>query len=120
MAETKTYTAKDIERYHKGEMSPAEMHLLEKAALEDPMLADALEGYSFTTTATADLQLLQNKLQQRTEGGKKRSLFFLSSQWLKIAALFIVIAGGGWLVFQTFSSKQNTIATNNPDRLSKQ
>lgn len=34
----------DIERYLQGQMSPAEMHALEKRALSDPFLADALEG----------------------------------------------------------------------------
>jgi len=40
-----TFTAADIEKYHKGLMSPKERHALEKAALDDPFLADALEGY---------------------------------------------------------------------------
>lgn len=34
----------DIKRYGKGELSPAEMHALERKALTDPFLADALEG----------------------------------------------------------------------------
>lgn len=34
----------DIERYLSGGMTPAEMHALERAALSDPFLADALEG----------------------------------------------------------------------------
>lgn len=34
----------DIERYLRGELSPAEMHALEKEALNDPFLAEALEG----------------------------------------------------------------------------
>ena len=36
----------DIERYRKGELTPSEMHALEKKALSDPFLADALEGAS--------------------------------------------------------------------------
>ncbi len=39
------YTAKDIEQYLAGSMSNAEMHAIEKAALDDPLLADAIEGY---------------------------------------------------------------------------
>ena len=39
-----TYSATDIQKYLKGELSAREMHELEKAALEDPFLADALEG----------------------------------------------------------------------------
>ena len=45
----------DIERYSKGELSPAEMHELERKALSDPFLADALEGYAHTATPTAEL-----------------------------------------------------------------
>lgn len=36
----------DIKRYLNGEMTPAEMHALEKKALSDPFLFDALEGAS--------------------------------------------------------------------------
>ena len=34
----------DIEKYRKGLLTEKEMHLLEKRALSDPFLADALEG----------------------------------------------------------------------------
>jgi hypothetical protein len=49
MAEQNThinYSAEDIERYLKGKMSAKEMHDMEKAALQDPFLADAIEGFS--------------------------------------------------------------------------
>jgi len=39
------YTAADIRRYITGEMSPEEMHAMEMAALDDPFLAEAMEGY---------------------------------------------------------------------------
>ena len=42
---------KDIQRYLRGEMSAAEQHALEKAALSDPFLAEALEGLSNLTEA---------------------------------------------------------------------
>ena len=41
----KIYSAADIERYYNGLMSASERHALEKAALEDPFLSDAFEGY---------------------------------------------------------------------------
>ena len=44
MSQDHKYTAADFERYHSGKMSAGEMHALEKAAMEDPFLADALEG----------------------------------------------------------------------------
>jgi hypothetical protein len=113
MSEPKTYTATDIERYHRGEMSVAEMHLLEKAALDDPMLADMLEGYRFTSTPVADLESLQNNLRQRIERDRRKGVVIFSSPWLRIAALFILIVGGGWLVFQTLSSKNARLAKSN-------
>jgi len=49
------YTAADIEKYWKGKLSSAEMHAMEKAAMDDPFLADALEGYKDTNLADLDL-----------------------------------------------------------------
>ena len=113
MNQLKHYTAKDIERYHSGQLSAAEMHALEKAALDDPFLADALEGYVHTSKPAADLSALQQKLQLRIEEDKKRKpLFNIGKNWMKIAALFFLFAGGGWLVFQTLSkNNKNDIAT---------
>ena len=48
------FTASDIEKYHKGLLSAQEKHALEKAALDDPFLADALEGYTTTGVYIAD------------------------------------------------------------------
>ena len=39
------YTFTDINRYVSGGMSAAEMHDIERSALQDPFLADAIEGY---------------------------------------------------------------------------
>ena len=39
------YSVEDIERYLKGKMSAKEMHDMEKAALQDSFLADAIEGF---------------------------------------------------------------------------
>ena len=70
-----SYTAKDIERYHSGELSPVEMHAMEKAALDDPFLSDALEGYAFTQTASSDLSTLQQRLENRIQKEKKKPVF---------------------------------------------
>ncbi len=57
----------DIEKYCKGELSPAEMNALERKALSDPFLADALEGAGSISPKEfeADIQALQESLQQR-------------------------------------------------------
>lgn len=57
----------DIARYLNGQMSPAEMHALEKRALDDPFLADALAGASSVSSDefSADVMALQNLIQHR-------------------------------------------------------
>ena len=72
----KVYTAEDFERYYSGQMSEAEMHALEKSALEDPFLADALEGYSYTKTSLSDVAELRERLSKRI-GIKLPELLFL-------------------------------------------
>jgi hypothetical protein len=56
------YTAADIEKYWKGTLSAAEMHAMEKAAMDDPFLADALEGYKNINLADAGLDSLKENL----------------------------------------------------------
>lgn len=98
----KIYTAGDIERYHKNQMSPQEMHALEKAALDDPFLADAIEGYSQeAVNASGDISFLQDKLKHRIAGA---SVIELKSNrrtmlW-KAAAAIIIIVGSGILINQ--------------------
>ncbi|RYZ23308.1 MAG: hypothetical protein EOO10_21120, partial [Chitinophagaceae bacterium] len=106
------YTATDIEHYHSGQLSAAEMHAMEKAALDDPFLADALEGYTHTATPQADLSALQLKLQLRIENDRKKRIFYIGNNWMKIAALFVVFAGAGWLIFRSAPrNKTNDVAT---------
>lgn len=114
MKDTINYTAQDIERYYNGGLSPAQMNALEKAALDDPFLADALEGYVFTKTPSDDIISLQQKLADRIKD-EQRNPFFAGPQWMKIAALFILIAGGGWLIIQSLSSSfKNEVAVSIP------
>jgi hypothetical protein len=75
-----TYSASDIEKYLKGELSALEMNELEQAALEDPFLGDALEGMAVSGASLnqdagspgsmsmldADLAELRNRLAART------------------------------------------------------
>jgi hypothetical protein len=102
----KSYSATDIERYHNGQMTARERHALEKAALEDPFLADALEGYSFTTTQQKDLEEINRRIFQKTQA-KKTIPFIERYSWIKIAALFLLVAGGGWLILNSVNNKKD-------------
>ncbi len=108
----KSFSAADIERYHKGMLSAKERHDLEKAALDDPFLADALEGYTVAgQDAQKHLADLRTRLTQKVDGAtvipineekKKRAV-----PWLRVAALVIVLAGAALLANQfVFNNKK--------------
>lgn len=101
-SENKKFGAGDIERYHKGLMQPEERHALEKAALDDPFLADALEGYAYSSQAQPELEQIRTRLQERTQERKVVPLLQRHG-WLKVAAVLVLAAGGGWLFFRSFT-----------------
>lgn len=119
----KNYTATDIEKYHKGLLSSKEMNELERAALNDPFLADALEGYAATNVnVSADLSELEKRLEERTSDKKIVSIDSSKSsfQWWKVAAAVIVLGGAGYLTYQFSTGNQNKevakqIENKNPD-----
>ena len=108
----KTFTAADIQRYHAGELSMQERHALEKAALDDPFLADALEGYQHTATPQIDLAALEQRLAQKTAPQRKRVVPLLfPAPWMRAAALFLILAGAGWGVYQFAYLEKENLAT---------
>lgn len=99
-------TAADIEKYWQGKLSPAEMHAMEKAAMNDAFLADALEGYK--NASLADLDLLKERLDKRVGAvvpilNLKRKRF----TWVRAAAAIIIIIGVGLLVQQIAFNDRN-------------
>jgi TonB family protein len=60
-----------IRKYLAGELDAHAMHQLEREALDDPFLMDAMDGYSLQNTDQgAQLEELQSKLQRRVNKGK--------------------------------------------------
>lgn len=115
MSQNNKYTAADFNRYHSGQMSEKEMHALEKAALKDSFLADALEGYAYTDKPEKDIADLKEKLLSKR---KKKNIFLVIQKqniWLRIAALFILIAGIGYLAYQLNFNKENTTLAKKED-----
>lgn len=110
----KTFTAIDIEKYHKGLLTAREMHLLEKAALDDPFLADALEGYNTPgVDVTADINELKQRLTGKAETAKVIPIISAkgggySFRWMRVAAILVVLLGAGLLAYQfAFNKKEN-------------
>ena len=110
------YTAVDIEKYHRGLLSPKEMNELERAALDDPFLADALEGYEATAeTISPDLSELKEKLEERVSDKKVISIVPSRSsfKWWKVAAAAVILGVLGYFVFQVSTgNKKNEMAVN--------
>src|ERR1700754_1790933 len=86
----------DIEKYLKGELSPTEMHALEKKALDDPFLADALEGAEFLGPEAFldDLEDLRQQLQARIEPEERKTvqIFWIWTARIAAGLLLITIA----------------------------
>lgn len=81
----------EIRRYHKGEMTPQEQHALEKRALKDPFLAEALEGLNTISDAdlSSDLKAITDKINSRTSKTRITGNFWI---WpLRIAASITII-----------------------------
>ncbi len=115
----KNFTAADIEKYHKGQLSGKERHDLEKAALEDPFLADALEGYAVSgVNAGADIAELKQRLSEKLE--EKTKIIPISNgrnnfRLLRAAVVITFIAGAGLLIYQFgFNNKKSEIVQADP------
>src|ERR1700759_3937126 len=111
MAEPSThinYSFEDIQRYLQGKMSAAEMHDIEKAALQDPFLADAIEGFNEADLTTAQQHLNEiNTALLKEKSASKVVAFNKRTQWMNVAALIIVLAGIGVVASFFFKSSNN-------------
>ena len=97
------YSAADIQRYVQGKLSAKEMHAMEKAALDDPFLADAIEGMQQAlhdhdeSVVTGQLQELQQQIQTRIAGTGKKARVITFHWWQAAAAAVVLIITGVWI-----------------------
>jgi hypothetical protein len=115
---TSTFTINDFEKYFTNQLSNTERHTIEKAALTDPLVNDAMEGYENTNFELANKQLAT--IQQNIQGTQQEAAKVItmaatnnSKQWLRIAAAIIIMVGVGstiWLVNNNNSIVEKPIA----------
>lgn len=88
------YSAADIQRYLHGGMTAKEMHDMEKAALKDPFLADAIDGYSDTRFEQVNKHLneINAALQATKADAKIVAMPAKNFGWWKIAASIVGVA----------------------------
>jgi CarboxypepD_reg-like domain len=105
--------AEQIRRYLNGEMSATEMYALEKQALDDPFLADAIEGMQSQSPSQLNNGIadLQNRLKQRIDGKVVR--IPVTVMWMRAAAAVAVLAIigiAGVYLFNNDSQEEQVIA----------
>jgi hypothetical protein len=103
---TTPYTASDIEKYRKGELSARESNALEQAALDDPFLADAMEGLTTKPATPQDLTELHERLTAKVENTRRKKPVLIWRR-LSIAAILILLLGIGYNLFYKSSPKFN-------------
>ena len=98
----------DIEKYLRGELSPEARHALERKALDDPFLSDALDGAASVSPAelTADLKTLEDSLKDRI-GQRKVKVVPMWSWVARIAAGVMLVAIATFVVVQVFRGDSN-------------
>lgn len=102
-----TPTAELIRLYHEGKLDDRTMHDLEKQALDDPFLADALDGFAAAPAAAEpqhieDLQARLAKRVNSQQGGRVRRI---SYYWAAAAVSLLVITAGLFWMMQAPQEK---------------
>ena len=106
----------DISRYLSGEMTAEEKHALEKKALHDPFLADALEGAEQLSAHEFEKDL--NELKERIQLVSPATSVRTTSVWtwsLRIAAGLLLISVSAYLIWNlTGKEEPDTLAMEQP------
>jgi hypothetical protein len=111
------YSAEDIQRYWNGQLSPQEMHAMEKAALDDPFLADAMEGMGMAMQEH-DEKMLNTQLGEMRVQIQARSSELVQTApvrsfrwWQVAAAAFVLLVAGYWIFSSTSSDNDGFVAS---------
>ncbi|SDE14765.1 TonB family C-terminal domain-containing protein [Mucilaginibacter pineti] len=92
-----------IRKYLNGQLDATAMHKLEREALDDPFLMDALEGYEAAgKDQQPNIAELNERLQQRTQERKGRVIAWRA--WSIAASVLLVLTIGGLWMRKTPSS----------------
>ncbi len=99
-----------IRQYIEGKLDSQLMHEMEKQAMDDPFLYDALEGYDNTAEEGHGLSILQRQLHERiVHLQENKKVFDLTWQRLSVAAaaavMFISTGVLFWMNTQKYDAK---------------
>lgn len=101
-----------IEKYLNGELDAQAMHRLERQALDNPFLAEALEGYQQAgKSQRTNLADLSARLNQRT---KKKETLVIPMRYLSAAASVLIICSAGIWWFTRINTAQHPAKVKQP------
>lgn len=106
------FTITEIEKYFSNQLSNTERHALEKAALTDPFLADAIEGYEIANLTKAKNYINETAQAIKNKEAQKAKVVAMPSrnkQWLRIAAGIILMIGAGTTIWWMNQKPVDTI-----------
>lgn len=105
------YTSSDIEKYLSSKMTNVEMHALEMAALDDSLLADAIEGYEGMEAKNWDKVL--NELKATIAAKQKSKVINIKIIWRSIAAAILLLMSSIMVTYVIKTNKSNPIIAGN-------
>ncbi len=120
------FSATDIQKYLEGKLSAPEMHAIEKAALNDPFLADAIEGMQNdlqsenNSSFNTDVAELNERLQNRIHKNNKIAIMDSSKTWQRVAAAAIILVGSTILIYNYVikkTDKNNAVAITKENKI---
>ncbi len=118
----RNYSAADLLRYLDGQMDRAELHALERAMLDDEMLADAVEGYRLMRETYPDEAILAKTGEISTpkntanQQAKQAPVVPLPRfRWIGYAAAACVVVAAGWWIIN-LSQPGNVLPPEANDR----
>lgn len=97
----KIYTAEEIEQYFRGKLNAQQMYEMEKAALDDPFLAEAMEGYEGMKDKEWKKQLVavRKQVAEVESEAKVIPMHRSTGRWWKAAAAVLILGCGGLLTY---------------------
>lgn len=100
-----------LRRYAAGELTPAEQHLIEKAALQNELTDDAVEGLLALKKANIDEKAALNDLNQRLHQRVRKNERRLIPFYYAGAAAVVLAVGLGWWLTQKEELSEKVSAT---------
>ena len=107
-------SVKELIDYHHGNMSESEMYSIEKDALDDSFLDDALEGFKHDPNAIPHIEQLRKKIESRNKNNKKGIWYNVRPFYphMAVAATLFVLAFSAYFILVRTISDDSSSTTS--------